>query len=186
MTTKTLKTPQTRVEQGDIIRDIELVEYITETDGIIEISKIVYPFCVILTQDCELQQDYTSRKRRSLIANDTKNLLSVLVAPMYNAELFFQGIHLEKLGGISGPTFSKTNTDGRMVIQNKNPRYHSLEFDDSVPIVNSIVDFKHYFSTNVELLRQKKGRAYVSRIAPLHRELLTQRFAAYLSRIGLP
>lgn len=43
-----------RIFQGDIYKDVEFIEYAIEKSGVIEISKIVFPFVVVLTQDCDL------------------------------------------------------------------------------------------------------------------------------------
>jgi hypothetical protein len=70
---------------------------------------------------------------------------------------------------------------------NEISRYHYLEFNrDEVPIPPSLIDFKHYFSVNVEYLKQRMVDHWVCKIAELHREDLCQRFAAFLARIGLP
>jgi hypothetical protein len=70
--------------------------------------------------------------------------------------------------------------------QNERPRYHYLSFPDNVPIVPSIADFKHYFSVNLVYLEKLRQKHFVCRLSELYREDLSQRFAAYLSRIGLP
>ena len=50
-----------RISQGDIYKDVEFIEYAIEKEGVIQISKIVFPFVVVLTQDCDLKQDYRVR-----------------------------------------------------------------------------------------------------------------------------
>ncbi len=45
---------KSRIFQGDIYKDVEFIEYAIEKDGVIEISKITFPFVVVLTQDCDL------------------------------------------------------------------------------------------------------------------------------------
>ncbi len=40
-----------RTSQGDVFRDIECIEFVAEKRGILEVSKIVYPLVVVLTQD---------------------------------------------------------------------------------------------------------------------------------------
>jgi hypothetical protein len=75
---------------------------------------------------------------------------------------------------------------GNFLWNNERPRYHYLEFDKNVPIVPSVIDFKHYFSSTVKYLVALKPTAYVCTVAPLFREDIAQRFAAYLARVGLP
>ena len=71
-------------------------------------------------------------------------------------------------------------------MQNERTRYHYLDFTADVPIVPSIADFKHYFSASVAYLEKIRPKNFVCRLSELYREDLSQRFAAYLARIGLP
>jgi hypothetical protein len=73
-----------------------------------------------------------------------------------------------------------------MIQNNANPRYHYLDFPKDCPLVPSVVDFKHYFSVSPEQLREHAKASFICRLAPLYREDICQRFAAFLSRIGLP
>lgn len=61
-----------------------------------------------------------------------------------------------------------------------------MELDSSFKMPPLIVDFKHYFSVNSESLREDVRAHYVCSIEVLFRERLSQRFANYLARIGLP
>ena len=174
-----------RISQGDIYRNVEYIEYAVEKDGEIEISKISFPYIVVMTQDCDLQWDYKSRYGRPKSANQDKFLLSVLVVPMYNAEHFFLGEQLSELQ-IDMRKIKKSGTEGKKIVDNQIERYHYFEFPDDISIVNSIVDFKHYFSVNIEYLKKQKQADFVCRIPPLFREKLSHRYAHFLSRIGLP
>ena len=176
-----------RIWQGDVYKDVEFVEYVVEKEGNIEVSKIIFPLVVVLTQDCDLAQDCELRygRRKPRPQTQDKLLLSVLVAPLYNVEHVYLGEHLSRLD-ITMQTIDKKHTPGRNLINNETPRYHYIEFPPGVSIVPSVIDFKHYFSVNVEYLKRIKKRDFVCRIAPLYREDISQRFASFLSRIGLP
>ena len=174
-----------RVCQGDILRDIAYIEYVSEQDGIVEISEIVFPLVVVLTQDCDLEQDYNSRKDENNSSTQDKWLLSVLVAPLYNAEHIYAGVHLSDLG-IKSQTINKGKTPGDNLRKNETPRYHFLEFPDDVPIVPSVIDFKHYFSVNVQHIQEMKQTSFVCSVSALFREDISQRFTSFLARIGLP
>ena len=50
------------VHQGDIITNVEYIEYADVIDGNIEISKINFPKVIVLTQECDSVQDYSNRK----------------------------------------------------------------------------------------------------------------------------
>jgi len=181
---KTRKGESNRVCQGDIFRDIEFIEHIEEKDGIVEVSKIVFPLVIVLTQDCDLEQDSKSR-RPNQDRDQDKWLISVLVAPLYNLEHVYLGEHLSELG-MEMQRISQKNTPGKYLKSNQRPRFHYLEFYDRVPIVPSVIDFKHYFSVNVNNLRRAKKTKFVCSVSTLFREDISQRFTSYLGRIGLP
>ncbi len=177
---------KTRIYQGDIFRKVEYIEYVSEKSGIIEVSKIIFPLVIVLTQDCDLQQDYKFRWSR--LRNSTthdKLLLSVLVAPLYNIEHVYLGEHLSELGFKMEP-INKNKTPGKYLRNNERPRYHYIEFPPEIPIVPSVIDFKHYFSVNINFLREIKNTNFVCRVSELYRENISLRFSNYLSRIGLP
>ena len=179
------KTQSGRLNQGDILRNVEYIEYVVEKNGKIEVSKIVFPLVIVLTQDCDLAQDYKFRWSKTKTSTQDKWLLSVLVAPIYNLEHIFTGEHLSSLNMQMNP-ISRKKSPGKNLVQNETPRYHYLEFEDHIPIVNSVVDFKHYFSVNVSQLKKHKHKNFVCQLADLYREDTSQRFSSYLARIGLP
>jgi hypothetical protein len=181
--TDVLTTKEDRLRQGDILRDVSWVEYVDERAGIIEVSRIAFPLAIVLTQDCDLEQDHRFRNESS--STQDKCLISILMAPLYNVEHVYQGEHLSEIGIRMEKVPNKGNT-GNFLRNNERPRYHYLEFGNNVPIVPSVIDFKHYFSTTVEYLIKLKSAAYVCSVAPLFREDIAQRFAAYLARVGLP
>jgi hypothetical protein len=104
---------------------------------------------------------------------------------MYNAEHVFQGTHLHDLE-LKMAEINKRKSPGEMLMQNEKPRYHYISFPPEVSIVPMVVDFKHYFSVSANYVRKVRSKAFVCRLGELYREDLSQRFAAYLARIGLP
>ncbi len=73
-----------------------------------------------------------------------------------------------------------------MLMQNQKPRYHFIEFPSDTGLVPAIIDFKHYFSAPVLYLQCVKKDRFACKIGELFREDISQRFAWFLSRIGLP
>lgn len=61
-----------RIAQGDIFRDVECIERVIERRGIIEVSKVVFPLAVVLTQDCDLEQDakYKAKSHQPTTTSD--------------------------------------------------------------------------------------------------------------------
>ncbi len=141
----------------------------------------MFPLVIVLTQDCDLVQDSNNRKK----VTQNSKLLSVLVAPLYNAEHVFLGEHLDDVG-IKMEPINKKKTPGAMLMRNETPRYHYLDFPKDIPLVAAIVDFKHYFSVHVSYLERMRRTNFVCRLSDLFREDVSQRFAAYLARIALP
>ena len=181
--TQVLNTNESRLCQGDILRDVHWVEHVVESSGIIEVARVSFPLAIVLTQDCDLEQDHLFRTE--IHSTQDKWLISVLMAPLYNVEHVYQGKHLTELDIQMEPVPKSGNT-GKFLRNNERPRYHYLEFEEDVPIVPSVIDFKHYFSATVKYLVGLKPTAYVCSVAPLFREDIAQRFASYLARVGLP
>jgi len=160
------------VTQGDIFRDITFVEDVFEGQpGMIHVPEIVFPHVIVLTQACDLAH--------------ARSLLSVLVAPLYTAEHVFAGNHLSELGVAMDP-IKRNKTAGQRILLNTDPRYHYLDFPDGVQVAESIIDFRHYFSVNVEYLRSIRRAQLAWTVPSLWREHISQRFGAFLARIGLP
>jgi hypothetical protein len=176
-----------RIRQGDIYKNVEYIESVRERAGDIEILKIEFPLVIVLTQDCDLEQDFKFRygRKEPKPTTQDKYLLSVLVAPLYNVEHVYLGQHLDQIN-IKMQLIDKKSTLGSNLRSNQTARYHYLEFPPEVPIVPSVIDFKHYFSVNVEYLKNIQKDNFICSVSPLYREDISLRFANFLSRIGLP
>lgn len=181
-----------RIQQGDILRNIEFIqkyEYISDDEIKLEIIK--FPFVIVLTQDCDLKQnsEYFFNNPNPPKTDD-KRLLSVIVAPIYNEELFILGDHLKslklKMQTINKVSKGKLSTSYKNLTDNQNPRYHYLKFKENDSIPDSVIDFKQYFTVSLDILIKKKKGNFVGKIPELYREDISQRFANFLSRIGLP
>lgn len=172
-----------RINQGDILVNVEFIESVKDYGENIEINKILFPYVAVLSQDCDLEQDSRTQESVASKINEDKFLLSVLVAPLYNYEHFREGTHLRELKRQT----QRINSDyGRYVKENRDARYHFLHFPDNIDIVDSVIDFKHYFGVSVLSLVEYKKNNYICTIKELYREQVSQRFANYLARIGLP
>jgi hypothetical protein len=169
-----------RVCQGDILRDYDLgwVHYGTKAK---EEVKLRVPYLVVLSQECDLEHDFNFRTTTQK-TND-KYLQSILVCPAYHADKIRKGTHLETLKLQMQQLNSKIWPN---VTSNQNPRYHFLHAEDDYQIPELVIDFKHYYTIPRDLLYLKKDDHYLATINIMFRENLSQRFAFYLSRIGLP
>jgi hypothetical protein len=193
-----------RICQGDILRDLKYPEkylpqhpedYSSEESD--EDQKALYiPYLVVLTQDCDLEGDYRNRNdiltfdcdtqedcRKDKITQD-KFIQSILICPAYPAKILKKGEHLGDLD-FHMQNF-KSGTMWNSIKNNTNPRYHFLRKNSEMGVPDMVLDFKHYFTIPREILYDKLEKHYLATINRLFRELLSQRFAFYLSRIGLP
>lgn len=180
-----------RAQQGDIFSNIDHIEsLIPYGDNNIEINRIVFPYVIVLSQDCDLEQDSNYYLANPKPSNDDKKLFSVIVAPLYNEEYLLTGSHLSDIGltmqKIERGSAAKPTTNYKNLIKNEIPRYHHIVFPGGTPMVNSVIDFKHYFTVNSQYLIEIKPKQFVCKVSELYRERISQRFSNFLSRIGLP
>jgi len=186
------KKESNRIEQGDIYSNVEYIEMISQKDEELSINKIIFPYVVVLSQDCDLKQTSPYFEGEAHSGDDDKKLFSVIVAPIYNEGLFLLGEHLadETIGyqmqKIEKLRKGKETTNYRNLINNETPRYHYLNFKEEVGLPNSIIDFKHFFTVDIKYLYSIKSTNFVIKIKVLYRESITQRFSNFLSKIGLP
>jgi hypothetical protein len=163
------------VRQGDIIRGLEY-EFIENQE------KVPFPYVVVLTQDCDLDQDYKAR----LVDNHDKYIDSVLVAPAFIATELQNGSHLVILGRHTEKKGKTTGTVWNYIKTNRDPRYHLLSSDTDYSIPELVIDFKHFYTVPRELIYSAHQDKCIATIDELFREHLSTRFASFLARIALP
>lgn len=170
-----------RHEQGDILRDIQFIEWAKiDKDGELTIAERNLQYCVLLSQDCDLEHDYGNRQDSSIDTKD-KYLQSLLLCPAYPAQSFRTGEHLKEFEMKMKPI----NSDQwRRLIQYNDARYHYLESNADLQVPDLVIDFKHYLTIARDIIYESDS--YVATIEIVYRDHLSARFAQYLSRIGLP
>jgi hypothetical protein len=160
------------LRQGEVISD--LTQYIF--DPVTEnVTPVLHPYSIVLSQDCDLLRDYESRTSGS-----GSTVPSVL-------------LYVADIASTVRPTIGPDIW--RRVIGNNNERYHIVS---AVPveldlmnqgIVSLIIDFRTFFTmTPEEVYRQcSTGQAHRRcRLEMPYREHLQSRAAFYLQRVGLP
>ena len=179
------KYSKTRVCQGDILRDSPIMEWEFTDSNYKEynIIKNPLPYIVVMTQDCDLEQDYKNRNEGVCEKHD-KHLQSILVCPAYPAEKFRVGEHLERINYVmedwGGKRFKK-------IKDQKYERFHFLVADSKMQVPELVIDFKHYYTMPRNAIYMMiLDEHYLVTIRELFRESLSQRFSYFLSRIGLP
>ena len=170
--------------QGDIFRSFTYVRWakLNTSSGNVDIDEIKIPFFVVLTQACDLKQDFQDRSKKESEKRD-KYIESVLVCPAYIATSVKTGSHLKELK-IQSESYNRDRW--KIIEKNNNPRYHFLKENPSLKIPNLVIDFKQYYTIPTQILYELFEDHYLGALQDLFKEDLSQRFASYLSRIGLP
>ncbi len=172
-----------RICQGDILRDIDIIDsYSKDASGALKYDEVTLPYIVVMTQDCDLDNDFKNRSQANPDKHD-KYLRTVLVCPAYIATELKEGIHLEDLR----LKMEKYDTKRfKQIKEQNNSRYHFLEADQRLQVPDLVIDFKHYYAIPRDTLFRTYPDHYLVTLNQLFRESLSQRFSNYLSRIGLP
>ena len=175
-----VKKDESRVLQGDFIEDF-LYNSSYIVGGSVETNSTTFPYIVVLTQDCDLEWDYKNREDKDQKNND-KYLQSILICPAYLAESLHTGKHLEDLQLKMRPWEADL---WKHIKRNQNERFHFLaQSENDMP--DLVLDFKHFYTFPREQLYEAHKKNYKISLDVPFREDLSQRFANYLSRIGLP
>jgi|GEM_PF-177769 len=172
-----------RVCQGDILRDIDVIDsYTKDASGELEYDELTLPYIVVMTQDCDLDKDFKNRSEDKPEKHD-KFLRTILVCPAYIASEFRDGNHLEDLK----LKMEKWDTKRfKQIKEQNNARYHFLDADQKLQVPELVIDFKHYYAIPRDTIDRMYPEHYLVTVNQLFREYLSQRFSNYLSRIGLP
>lgn len=173
--------PKTRFCQGDIVHDVSLISHTGYKDGSAEITEIILKYGVIISQDCDLEHDFNNRNNVEA-PNQDKYLPNILLLPAYLKEDFKKGAHLS-------PTLNCASWGSdlfKKIQQNNDSRFHSLKGSSGHQIPDLIVDFKHLYTINRNVIYEVMTDVYLATIGEVFRENLSHRYSHYLSRIGLP
>ena len=173
----------TALRQGDILRDVKVFAATKYDDDERPVGELrTYLYSIVMTQDCDLEQDFKARfpEEKSEESPD-KLLLGILLCGVYDENALKAGMHRERAKKFSGKEW-------KPVTQNNDPRYQFLGY---VPQLNKTVvaDFKDFFLVPCELLYNEMQERKIARLAQMetpYKEHTLQRFAWYLMRIGLP
>lgn len=156
------------IEQGDLIIDCPIVfppsEYKTD-----EVLKLDYNLIntIILSQSCDLVNN---------------KIEFVLVCPYYKLKEYLQNL----------PEDQQTKKSKEKKIEELKRGnlhgYHLLNKSDNDEIEDYIiVDFRNVYGVQIDVLKQiAKEREKRYRLQPPYREHLSQAFARYFMRVGLP
>lgn len=174
------KNQNSRFYQGDILKDLVFIFGDARRETEKDIIRLEY--AVILSQDCDIEQDFENRKKQEDRDKD-KHLRSLLICPAYGIEKFAAG---KQINGWQMKSFNSKEVE-KIINNDWYKRYHYLPKSPEYTIIPELVlDFKHFFTLPRDFLYEKRRQIYLASLNELFREELSQRFSNYLSRIGLP
>jgi hypothetical protein len=175
------------LRQGEILSNLKQFKLNIESlrSGKYLAEPITHPFAIVITQDCDCEQDFKPRKD-GVISNAT--IPSILLCEVVAAE------DLRNRDKGSQKVEINSTVWGQVKI-NKNERYHFLEsvpkqfdaFSEGLPELT--LDFKRYFTIPTEELYYRieiKEAKRRSRLVSPYLEHLMSRFNYFQSRIALP
>lgn len=171
-----------RLCQGEVVSDLIQVKQSVETVGSDNAPGIVeyrHPFAIVLTQDCDLEQDANVRFNSPGGQSQLVNIL------------FCEVIETTTLKG----QVPRGSDIWKRIVQNKDERYHCLEataaeldqLGKGLPSLGC--DFKRYFTLPADEVYKRLTLNQFSRRAKLlspYAEHLLSRFCYFLGRVPLP
>jgi len=147
-----------------------------------EIEIIRHPYALVLTQDCDLEQDFALRFGNPEQPPPPEKLLPNILL-----------CEVATLGELRDRT-PKGSDIWRRVVDNRDERYHLLErveppadaLGQGLPALG--IDFKRCFTVPTDELyfRVRSGAKRRCRLNSPYLEHLSSRFSSFLSRVALP
>jgi hypothetical protein len=174
------------LQQGEILTDVVQFRLNVASLGTASAlgAPFRHPFSVVLTQDCDLEQDH--RIRFPAVQASDKLIPGVL---------FCEAVPAEELYAPIIATQGRKSKAWDRIQQNNDIRYHFLQkvepgsdrLNEGLPEL--ALDFKRYFTLPTEEIYRRielgEARRRCVLISP-YLEHLSSRFAYYLSRVALP
>ena len=177
---------QTSIRQCAILTGLSRRAFVLETIGtpqeVVEVVTVDY--AVVLTQDCDLEQDYRVRFTTPTPESDK------LIPCVFLVEAYVAQDICARIADSSRKKWDRLNIEA-----NKNERFHFLQkVDTDADRLNQglpelVLDFKRYFTLPTDELYRRIDVGQTRRrtlLASPYLEHLSGRFAYYLSRVGLP
>ena len=174
------------LRQGEIVSNAIMLRRVWDEQAVAaeKYNEVTISLAIVLTQDCDLEQDY--RKRfPDLQSTSDKLIPSVLLGIVTYADDTFA-----RIAQSNKKLWERLN-----IASNTNPRFHFLQavekqhdrVGEGLPELT--IDFKNYFTIPTQDLyhdvriEQTQRRSVL--VSP-YLEHLSHRFAYYIARVGLP
>lgn len=180
------------IRQAELITSVSEFQTISATDGDpteIATRKVEHPLVIVLSQDCDLEQDFNARYPSGKPQLDRAE---ADVHPSALSHILLCDAHEENELRKRLPE-STGSKDFRRIAQNQNERYHrieSAEIADTGSAVEALfLDFRRHFSVPCPDFYEQLDLGAVGRTARLpayYLHDLNHRFYSYLARVAIP
>jgi len=156
-----------KILQGDFVPDCPIIIPPATFEGEQDI-KVKLLNAIVMSQSCDIENGKVD---------------IVLVCPYYNMEDFLERHPTSKDGSKGGRSKVMEN-----LIQGNYPSYHILQKAESMNLNDFIVvDFRNVYGVHYEYIKSYLLKIEQRiRLLPPYREHLSQAFARYFMRVGLP
>ncbi len=180
------------IRQAELLASIAEFQAIPDTDGDpteVATRKVEHPLAIVLSQDCDLEQDFNVRHPAEQPQPDRE---TVETSPTALTHILLCDAHEEsELKKRLPSTFG--SKDFRRIAGNQNERYHRIEGADiegtGTTIEPLFLDFRRYFSIPCSAAYEQLSPGTARRTARLpayYLHDLNHRFYSYLARVAIP
>ncbi len=167
------------LHQGEVLSDVKQYVRVPSEDHSARFIEFVHPYCVVLSQECDLDWDFGARAEGD--GSSAKLLSNVLCCTAAEED------NIRQSKGLKSDLWRrvKKNNDERFQYLEECPSDHDSE-KDGVPSL--VLDFKGYFTVSTsELYEQLETNAEQRcRLTTPYAEHLSLRFASFQARVALP
>ena len=179
-------TANGRVWQGEILQNVIQIKPSVEgiqnnEDGMIDVFPVPHELVIVMSQDCDLLQDYNRRQ-----AGEAATLPNILLCDVYPAEALRTKV--EQQDQLGRKDWKKR------IAQNQHERFHYLQKVEpgqdlqGQGLTATALDFKIYFTLPTDELYARLGQGALRRctLSTPYVEHLAHRFFKFQSRVALP
>ena len=183
--------PLSGLRQGELLSNVieTLCDIKSVSNDVPEFEERTHPFAFVISQDCDLDWDFTARLSQQKIHRLIPNVLL--------CEVKLATVQAQEIVDSEGSRDSNRSRIWSRIKQNKDERYqffesiekcHDLQSDEE-KIGELVIDFKRYFTVPTDELYVRimfgETRRRCRLIHP-YLEHLSSRFAYFQSRVALP
>ncbi len=174
------------LQQGEILRDVRQYNPVTIDDKL-KIETIEYPLAIVMSQDCDLEQDYTQRRSPNP-EKQHRILANVLLCRIRLLKDFFpEFCRINSLS--SKPDKALSSTAWNYLTSNRDDRYHILYENPKHSLNHMAIIFNEYFTVPTNTLYREISENKTERVCFLtspYKEHLSTRFHYFHFRVALP